>query len=58
MCTSKRRFLKEGQAITYAINSRLRGHIDGSGRVYKCVVCLGYHVTKRAQLLEPAAANG
>lgn len=46
MCTSKRRFVKEGLAIAFAIRCRQRGAFTG-GRVYKCLVCLGYHVTSQ-----------
>ncbi len=46
MCTSKRRFVKEGPALDFVARARSRGAFNG-GRVYKCPVCVGYHVTSQ-----------
>lgn len=58
MCTSKRRFPKEGPAMDFFARCRARGVFSG-GRVYKCPVCNGYHVTSQTALA-PArlAAHG
>lgn len=49
MCTSKRRFIKQGLAIDFVAKCRARGVFNG-GRVYKCPVCVGYHVTSQTAL--------
>jgi hypothetical protein len=56
MCTSKKRFAKEGDAINFVIQCRRRGMFH-EGRVYKCPVCIGYHVTSRAAAPTQLAAN-
>lgn len=51
MCKSKRRFKKEGQAITAAAEWAAKGVFLG-GRVYRCPVCNGHHVTTGAKKLD------
>jgi hypothetical protein len=46
MCTSKKRFAKEGLAIAFVVRCQQRGMFTG-GRVYKCPVCVHYHVTSQ-----------
>jgi hypothetical protein len=60
MCKSKRRFAKQNEAIDFTISCRKRGVFAG-GRVYRCPVCAGWHVTSRGQVLDlqaPLAATG
>lgn len=46
MCTSKKRFAKQGPAMDFVARCQARGVFNG-GRVYKCPVCIGYHVTSQ-----------
>lgn len=56
MCKNKKRFDREGKAIDFAIQAQRRGAMR-HGRVYRCPVCTGYHVTSQASLpTEPRAA--
>jgi len=56
MCRNKKRFAREGDAINFVIQCRRRGMFI-EGRVYKCPVCVGYHVTSRAAVPAQLAAN-
>jgi len=47
MCTSKRRFVKEGLAMDFVVKC-IQRRVFPRGRVYKCPVCAGWHVTSQA----------
>jgi hypothetical protein len=55
MCTSKRGFAKEGQALDFAVRCQQR---TGKGWVYRCPVCRKYHVGTRGRLLAQPEARG
>lgn len=57
MCTSKRPFLKEGKAIDFVIAAERRGAMV-RGRVYRCPVCLRYHITSQGAGTRGLAAAG
>jgi hypothetical protein len=56
MCTSKKRFVKEGLAIAFVVRCRQRG-VFSDGRVYRCQVCAGYHVTSQGPMRSLLASN-
>lgn len=47
MCTSKKKFRKENDAITFAVRCQSSGRWGRGARVYKCAFCSGYHVAAR-----------
>lgn len=49
MCRNKRKFRREIDAIDHAIRSFRRGALQTTGRVYRCPVCPGWHVTSHQQ---------
>lgn len=50
MCQNKRRFRRENDALMFLIRCRQRG-VFAAGRVYRCPVCGGHHVTSEAHKL-------
>lgn len=48
MCSGKKKFAREGEAVDWVILCRRRGVFPG-GRVYKCTVCSKYHVTSHSK---------
>lgn len=48
MCRSKRRFDREGKALSWVVECLRRG-VFAAGRVYRCPVCSGYHVTSQVR---------
>lgn len=44
MCRSKKRYRNESEAIDAVIRAQRRGQAS-RGRVYRCQICAGYHVS-------------
>jgi hypothetical protein len=56
---SRKRFTNEKDAIRSVVAARQQGRRTGSGAVYHCLVCDGFHVGQGLPVAVPAlAANG